>query len=308
MKNNIPGFLLENPPAESFQQNNGRVKIAFIEKGIHHLADVVKTGYVQWETASRDNFFQGIDARIKVLFLLFYVIIVSLKKDILSEFVIAAFVLVLTVLSRLDILSHYRRIISLAFFFGFLIALPSAFNVMTKGDIIIPIAHLSRPYSLWIYEVPEEVGLTTQGMYGVLMLTLRVMNSLALSFLVLNTTPFPEIIKALKILKVPDSFLMIITLSYKYMFLFAKTAEDMHLAKKSRLVGQVSNAEARRWVAGRIAVMLKKTRMRCEEVFKAMLGRGFSDDIKICTVNKLRMRDWCAGITFFSVGILFLWM
>ena len=308
MRNNIPEFLMKKPLAESFNLSRGGLKIAFIEKGIHHLADVVKTGYVQWETASRDNFFQGIDARIKVLFLLFYVIIVSLKKDILSEIVIAGFVFVLTVLSRLDIINFYRRVIFLSFFFGFLIALPSAFNVMTKGDIIIPIAHLSRPYSLWIYEVPEEVGLTTQGMYGVLMLSLRVMNSLALSFLVLNTTPFPEIIKALKILKVPDSFLMIITLSYKYMFLFAKTAEDMHLAKKSRLVGQVSNAEARRWVAGRIAVMLKKTRMRCEEVFKAMLGRGFSDDIKICTVNKLRMRDWCAGITFFSVGILFLWM
>jgi len=308
MRNNIPGFLLQRPSPDSFELSKGGLKMAFIEKGMHRLADVIKTGYVQWETASRDNFFQGIDARIKVLFLLFYVIIVSLKKDILSEFVIAAFVFVLTVLSRLDIFNFYRRIIFLAFFFGFLIAFPSAFNVITSGEVVIPIAHLSRPYSFWIYKVPEEIGLTREGMYGVLMLTLRVMNSLTLSFFVLNTTPFPEIIKALKVLKVPDSFLMIITLSYKYMFLFAKTAEDMHLAKKSRLVGRVSNAEARRWVAGRIAVMLKKTRMRCEEVFKAMLGRGFSDNIKVCMVNKLRARDWFTGVTFFIVGILFLWM
>jgi len=308
MKNNIPGFLLERPSSESFERNRGGLKMAFIDKGIHHLADVIKTGYVQWETASRDNFFQGVDARIKVLFLLFYVIIVSLKKDILSEVVIAAFVFVLTVLSRLDILNLYRRIISLAFIFGFLIAFPSAFNVITNGEVVIPIVHLARPYSFWIYRIPEEIGLTREGMCGVLMLTLRVMNSLALSFFVLYTTPFPEIIKALKVLKVPDSFLMIITLSYKYMFLFAKTAEDMHLAKKSRLAGQVSNTDARRWIAGRIAFMLKKTRMRCEEVFKAMLGRGFSDDIKICMVNKLGARDWFTGATFFIVGILFLCM
>ena len=308
MRNNIPEFLLEKPPAESFSPSRGGLKIAFIEKGMHRLADVIKTGYVQWETASKDNFFQGIDARIKVLFLLFYVIIVSLKKDILSEIVIAGFVFVLTILSRLDIINFYKRIIFLAFFFGFLIALPSAFNVITNGEVVVPIAHLSRPYSFWIYQLPKEIGLTREGIYGVLMLTFRVMNSLALSFFVLNTTPFPEIIKALKVLKVPDSFLMIITLSYKYMFLFAKTAEDMHLAKKSRLVGQVSDAEARRWVAGRIAVMLKKTRMRCEEVFKAMLGRGFSDDVKICTVNELCAKDWCAGVIFSIAGMLFLWM
>lgn len=308
MKNNIPGFLLEKPPAESLKRSKGGLKIAFIEKGIYHLTDVIKTGYVQWETASRDNLFQRIDARIKVVFLLFYIIIVSLKKDILSELAIAAFVFVLAVLSRLDIFNLYRRIIFLAFFFGFLIALPSACNVITKGEVVIPLVHLSRPYSLWIYQVPEKTGLTRQGLCGVLMLSLRVMNSLALSFFVLNTTSFPEIIKALKVLKVPDSFLMIITLSYKYMFLFAKTAEDMHLAKKSRLVGQVSNAEARGWVAGRISVMLKKTRMRCEEVFKAMLARGFSDDIKICSVNKLSARDWVTGVTLFIVGILFLRM
>lgn len=140
------------------------------------------------------------------------------------------------------------------------------------------------------------------------MLTSRVMNSLALSFFVLYTTPFPEIIKALKVLKIPDGFLMIITLSYKYMFIFAKTVEDMHLAKKSRLAGQVSNAEARRWIAGRLAFIFKKTRLRCEEIFKAMLGRGFSDNIKIYGVRKLHARDWVTGITFFFVGVLFLWM
>lgn len=140
------------------------------------------------------------------------------------------------------------------------------------------------------------------------MLTSRVMNSLALSFFVLYTTPFPEIIKALKVLKVPDGFLMIITLSYKYIFIFAKTVEDMHFAKKSRLAGQVSNAEARRWIAGRLAFIFKKTRLRCEEIFKAMLGRGFSDNIKIYGVGKLHARDWAAGITFFFVGVLFLWM
>lgn len=306
MGKKIPPFLLERPPSNSFNRDKGALKTPFIEKGIHHLADVIKTGYIQWETASKDAFFQRIDARIKVLFLLFYMIIVSLKKDILSEALIGAFVFILTVISRLNIVIFYKRVLFWGFIFGFLMALPSALNVITRGEIIFPILHLPKPYGYWIYQIPEQIGVTREGIYGVIMLTLRVMNSLALSFFVLYTTPFSEVIRALKVLKVPDTILMIVTLSYKYIFIFAKTVEDMHLAKKSRTVGQVSDTEGRRWVAGRIAFMVKKTRLRCEEIFKAMLSRGFADTIRIYGFRKLPSRDWSVGIALFLMGILLL--
>jgi len=299
---------LAKPASCDYRQGQGKIKTSFLEKGIHHLADIIKTGYVQGETAALDNFFQKIDARIKVLFLLAFVIIVSLKKDILSEFLIGIFVALLVIISRLNLFSFYRRVLFLGFIFGFLISLPSACNVITRGEIILPILQLSKPYSFWIYRIPAEIGITREGMYGVAMLTLRVTNSLALSFFVLYTTTFPDIVKALKILRIADGFLMIITLSYKYIFIFARTVEDMHLAKKSRLAGQVSNAEARRWIAGRIAFIFKKTQLRCEEIFKAMLGRGFSEHVRIYGVGKLQPRDWAVSVVFSLMGILFLWI
>lgn len=308
MKSKMPSFLLERPSSESFSRAGGGLKMPFIEKGMHHVAHVIKTGHIQWETASKNDLFQSIDARIKVLFLLFYVIIVSLKKDILPEVLIGLFVFTLAMISRLNIFSLYKRVLFFGFIFGFLIALPSAFNMITKGEIIFPLIHLSKPYRFWIYQIPEEIGLTREGVNGVMLLTSRVMNSLALSFFVLYTTPFPEIIRALKLLKIPDGFLMIITLSYKYMFIFAKTIEDMHLAKKSRLAGQVSNADARRWIAGRMAFIFKKIKLRYEETFKTMQSRGFSGSIKIYSVRKLRMHDWITGVILFLVGVLFLWI
>ncbi|MDA8085305.1 MAG: cobalt ECF transporter T component CbiQ [Nitrospiraceae bacterium] len=303
MENKIPAFLLERPSSVTIK---GTIKMPFIEKGIHHVASVIKTGYIQWETASKDNFFQKIDPRIKVLFLLFFVLIVSLKKDIMPEVMIGAFVFILTLVARLNILSLYKRVLFFGFIFGFLIALPSAFNTITKGEIIFPILHLSKTYSFWIYRIPKEIGLTGEGVYGVVMLTSRVMNSLAISLFVLYTTPFPDIIKALKVLRVPDGFLMIITLTYKYIFIFAKTVEDMHLAIKGRLAGQVSNSNARRWIAGRIAFIFMKTRLRCEEIFKAMLGRGFSGSIRIYGGKKLNARDWITGAILLLSGFIFL--
>ena len=280
----------------------------FLERGINHLASIIKEGYAQWEGSLQIGFFQKIDPRVKVLFLLFFILIVSLKRDVLPETYICGFVFVLVLFSRLSILKVYRRVLFLGFLFGFLIALPSAFNVITKGEIVLPLARFSRPYNFWIYHIPADIGITREGIHGVAMLTVRVINSLSLSFLVLHTTPFPEIIRALKVLKVPDSFLIVITLCYKYIFIFSKTVEEMHFAKKSRIVRELSNREAREWIMGRIAFLFRKTRLRCEEIFKAMMGRGFSDSIKFYGSRKMGTADWCAAILLFFSGILFLFI
>jgi cobalt ECF transporter T component CbiQ len=308
MENRIPSFLLTRSTPGSFKQGKGIVKVPFLERGIDHLAGVIKNGYAHWNFSSQNGFFQRIDARVKVLFLLVFILIVSLKGNVLQETCIWIFVFVLTLVSRLSILKIYRRVLLLGFTFGFLVALPSAFNMIARGEIILPIARLPKSYDFWIYHIPADIGLTGEGIYGVAMLTLRVINSLSLSFLVLYTTPFHEVIRALKALKVPDSFLIIITLSYKYIFIFSKTVEDMYLAKKCRIVRELNHAEAREWIAGRMAFIFRKSRLKCEEVLRAMIGRGFSDSIKFCGFGKMRMADWCAAIFLFLVAILFLLM
>ena len=308
MANRIPSFLLTRSTPGSFKQGKGTVKVPFLERGIDHLAGVIRNGYAQWKFSSQNGLFQRIDARVKVLFLLFFIVIVSLKRDVLSETCIWTFVFVLTLFSRLSILKVYRRVLLLGFVFGFLVAFPSAFNVITGGEIIYPIVRLPKSYNFWIYHVPADIGLTREGIGGVVMLTLRVINSLSLSFLVLYTTPFHDVMRALKVLKVPDSFLIIITLCYKYIFIFSKTVEDMHLAKKSRIARELNRAEAREWTVGRMAFIFKKSRLRCEEVFKAMIGRGLSDSIKFYGFGKMRMADWCAATLLFFAAILFLFM
>jgi cobalt ECF transporter T component CbiQ len=306
MKNKIPSFLTEQQSSAPFVRAGGNTRMTFLEKGIHQLTDVIKSGYIQWDTASMDGFFQRLDARIKVIFLVMFIIIVSLKKEIVPEIVLAGFVFILALMSRLNIISFYKRIFFLGFLFGFLIALPSAFNIITGGEIVLPLLQFSRDYHFWIYHIPSEIGITREGLNVVAMLSLRVVNSLSLSFLVLYTTPFPDIIKALKVLKVPDGFLMVISLCYKYIFIFAKTVEDMHLAKKSRLVRHVDNDDARSWAVGRIGFIFRKTRIRCEEIFKAMLAKGFTEDIKLYDARKLSSYDLMTGGVLSLIGVIFL--
>lgn len=306
MGSKIPPFLLTRSSPSILKGPKEKVKWPFLEKGIHHVAALIKQGYAQWESSTRKGFFQGIDARIKVLFLLFFILIVSLKREIASQVAIGLFVSLLVWSSRLNLLRLYGKVFFLGFFFGFLIALPSAINAITPGEVVFPLLKLSRPYRFWIYQIPADIGLTRQGLQGVMMLTLRVMNSLAVSFLVLHSTPFPEFVRALKVLKVPDSFLMIVTLCYKYVFLFAKTVEDLYLAKKARLVRPLRADQAQEWIVGRIAFIFRRTRIRCEEVFKAMLGRGFSDAVRFYGSGRITRRDWLKAIFLGGAGIVFL--
>lgn len=305
MQERIPEFLTRKavPPAALPGSSGGRTSL--VNKGLEHVAAILRTGFIQWETAGRQGLLQGLDARVKVLFLLLFIVLVSLKKTIPSEGAIGFFLLGLALVSRIDLWRFYRRVFVLTFFFGLLLSLPSACNILTPGEVVVPLLHLQSIRTFGGMTLPPEIGLTAEGLRRVALLSLRVMNSLTVTFLVLATTPFMEFIKALKILRVPDVFLMTIALTYKYIFIFASTVYDMHLARKSRLAGVAKGGEARRWTAGRIAFMYHKSRQRCEEVFKAMSARGLSDSMKLRGLPPLSRRDWLAAAGALLAVILF---
>jgi cobalt/nickel transport system permease protein len=308
MRNKIPAFLLSKPSPVIDTREQGPLQASYIEKGMKYLSETITAGFINVGQETGKGLFRNLDPRLKVLFLVFFVLIVSLKRDIFPEAVMALFLVLMIALSRIDFWRFYRKIIGLTFFFGFFIAFPAAFNLVTPGEVIIPVATLSKAYDFWIYHIPREIGLTRQGIEGVVMLCLRVMNSLTISLLVIHTTPFHKIIKALKVFRVPETFLLIITLSYKYIFVFAKTVEYMYLARKSRLVGMVKNDEARMWIAGRIVFMFRKTMARYEEVFSAMVARGFCEEVKLSEFGALGRMDMFSGSFFLITGIVFLWM
>lgn len=296
MKNNIPAFLLEK------RRDSGEVPAgansAFIDQGLKRLASIVKSGYINIEFLANDSLIRRIDARIKVLFGLFLIIMITLKRDAASGACILLLIVALALISRLNLLAFVRRAFFFGFLFGFLISLPSSLNLIARGEIILPLFELPHAYNFWIYHIPQNIGFTLEGIKGALMLTLRVTNSVAASYWILCVTPFPDIIRVLKVFKAPDEILMIITLTYKYVFIFAKTVEDMYLAMRSRMAGPLKNGGVRDIMAGRIAFVFKKTQARCEDLFKAMLARGFHNGSQICGFDKMQAGDKAAAGCF----------
>jgi cobalt/nickel transport system permease protein len=286
-----------------FLKGGHKAPRSYLEKGLDHIAKMVKGSYVQWELSSRKGFFQELDARVKVIFMLLMLVAVNVRKDLPTELIIAAFVLVLALASKVGLRVMYARVAFVGFFFGFLIALPSSLNVITPGRVVLPLFSLKGAHTFWVYNIPKEIGVTAGGLFGVAMLTLRVINSVSLAMLVLFTTPFTEIMRALKMFRVPDSVLAIVNLTYKYIFIFANTVEDMHLAKMSRTAGAMDGSEARRWAAGRMGLIFKKTQGKCDEIFKAMLARGFTGEVKLRGRGSMKSTDWLVLAAALTAGI-----
>ena len=308
MISEIPSFLLNSSSAPSQIRGGGRANMSYLEKGIKGFAELFTEGYAQWDLSSKKSFLHDLDARIKIVFWIVLIVVISLKRMVLPEAAIFLFIFTIAGLCRLNLIAFYKKVLVLGFVFGFLVSAPSALNAIVPGKIIMPLLTLSRPYDFWIYHVPQIIGITEEGTSIISLLTLRVLNSLSISFLILYTTAFADIIKALKVIKVPDTFLIIISMTYKYIFTFAHIVSDMHLAKKARLASVTGRKEARNWIAGRIVFVFKKTQIECDEVFKAMLSRGFSGEIKLYHYREMTGKDWATGLCLIAAGMAFLIM
>jgi len=287
----IPSFLLEK---EKIQFNGvaESKKLSFIDKTINNAAAFVSATFVQWQSAKKKGFFQLLDSRVKVMFLLFYVILVSILTSVAAQLLTASILLLLYFFSKLNIISIYKRVFAIGFIFGFLIFIPASLNIFTKGENVFTVLRFSHPHSWWIYNIPQEIAITHEGIRTVLRLTLKVFNSVSIVLLVVSTTTFERIVKSLSFFKIPDIFLLTLTLSYKFIFILSNTVIETYRAIKMRWWNRGSVREAEEIVAGRIGYLFRKSWERYELVYMSMISRGFTGRVNFCYFSKLKPNDF----------------
>lgn len=303
MREEIPAFLFQKEVDRAPGSKKG-LPSSYFDRSIQSLSKFILTTYMEWETASQRGLFQRIDPRIKIVFLIYFIVIASLLKNINSAILLGTLILVLCILSKLPLFQFYKKVFITGGIFGFLIPLPSALNLFTPGDLLLPLFSLPKSFIPSASVFPEVIGITSEGLLGVLMMACRVINSLSITLLVFYTTSFPEMMRGFSFFRVPEAMVMIMTLTYKYVFLFVKMIQEMYLARKARYMGGEKESTMRSWIAGRIGFIFQRSQRRFEEVYRAMVSRGFSGKIKNPTSPPLCLRDLLAGIFLLVIGIL----
>jgi cobalt/nickel transport system permease protein len=97
---------------------------------------------------------------------------------------------------------------------------------------------------------------------------------LATVILVSNTTPFSNILQALKRVRVPGLLITTIALMHRYLFVMAEEAERMRRARTSRTF---SDRRRFRWktLASVVAQLFVRASERAERIYDAMCARGW---------------------------------
>jgi cobalt ECF transporter T component CbiQ len=150
--------------------------------------------------------------------------------------------------------------------------------------------------------LPLGLAITRTGVSTVLFLLLRVSTSVSLTLLLILTTPWNTVLSALSVLRVPDEFILILGMTYRYIYLLLRLANDMFLSRQSRMVGRMSGAEERKMLAAISGSLLSRSLNLSSEVYLAMVSRGFRGPLKTLQPFRMTARDWAWLAAFLAIS------
>lgn len=249
---------------------------SFIEATLASLLRASEYAAAAEHSAESRGLLQRVDPRVKVVGLILLVIVVAASRHLVVIAALFAFALGLALCSRIGIGKLASWVWTPVLIFTGAIALPAM--------VFAP-----------------------QGLRSTAFLLSRAETAATLSALLVLTTPWPWILKALRVLKCPTVLVAILGMTYRYVFEILRTALDMFESRRSRTVGSLSPAESRLLAASAVGVLLSKSVHLSSDVHLAMQSRGFRGEVHVLPDFRARAADWCWLAGFVLLAAAALW-
>ena len=125
--------------------------------------------------------------------------------------------------------------------------------------------------------------------------------SVQATLLLTATTPFPQLLRALRALQLPAVLVATLALAYRYIFVLADEVERLLRARDSRSAhGEAGSGGTLLWrarVTGRMAgTLLLRAFERSERTYIAMLSRGYDGELRALDEPAPERRDLLVGV------------
>ncbi|MGA2212953.1 MAG: cobalt ECF transporter T component CbiQ [Bryobacteraceae bacterium] len=258
---------------------------SYVERTIASLVAASERAAIAEQVAFSQGALQRVDPRVKVagLFALIIVVAASRRLSVIAALFVAAAMLAAASHVRMRRLAVWVWLPVL--FFTGAIALPAIF--LTPGRAL-------------------AFAITEQGLRTAAFLIGRAETASTLSALLVLTTPWPWVLKALRIFRCPMLVVAILSMTYRYIFVILQTALEMFEARQSRTVGVLPPSERRRLASSAAGVLLSKSVQMSGEVHQAMRSRGFRGEIHLLQDFRARSADWywLAGFALLAAAAL----
>jgi cobalt/nickel transport system permease protein len=268
----------EAPSGTRRRRSGGR---SLARKTADSVARAVTEVLQNEELAARPGLLQRFDPRIKLLTLVLFAVTASLVHSVWVLVALIGVTIVLAAASRVGVATFERKVWLSAGLLAFLVAAPSALRIFTPGPVVVSLGPLS---------------FTEPGLMGVATLVTRVVAAAGFALLVIWTMRWSDLLKALSAMRLPDVVVATLAMTQKQILTLLRTVEQIHLARESRTLTRGSARADRAWVTERMAFVVRKSMKTADDVYDAMLSRGFTGAMPSLVKLRLRPRDWAWSV------------
>lgn len=290
----LPDWMIEQDIGFSIPGKKN--KSNFLQKSLRNMRAVICEDRQTERYARCSGMLQQASPQIKLISMLVLILAINMSRQILLLLGVWLFVLVVMRVSHLPVWGLQKRTWGLIPLLTLLFSLPAALNIFLDGTPLFYLRHATLTVNWLGISCPEGIFVTKQGLTAAIFLFLRVGISFSLGILLVMTTPVTDIFRSLRILRVPDLFIMIMEMTYRYMMVLLSVSIEMFDARTLRTVGNLPPQWQRAQVGSSIASLFARSIALSEEVYQAMCARCYTGEIPVTSGDEASQLELAARI------------
>jgi cobalt/nickel transport system permease protein len=157
---------------------------------------------------------------------------------------------------------------------------------------------------------PWLLAPTDAGLLRFTSIFIRAWLSVQMAILLTATTQFPDLMHALRHLRLPATLVAVISFMYRYLFVLSDEVLRLLRAREARSarLGNKRSGGSLFWrakVAGNMAGQLfLRSYDRSDRIYQAMLARGYRGHFLTLNPHRMTARDWQLGGTVSLILVL----
>ncbi|MGD8996610.1 MAG: cobalt ECF transporter T component CbiQ [Anaerolineae bacterium] len=244
---------------------------------------------------ARASFVHTLDARVKLALVVLFIISVALTPDGAwgAYGLLTGVTLAVGVVSQLGARFVQRRAV---------VVIPLALAAVTVVFSTPGQRLLTIPVFGW------ELDVTDGGLVRFASILLKSWLSVQMAVVLTASTPFPDLLRAMRDIGLPTVLVAIVGFTYRYIFVIGDEALRMMRARAAR--SGVPGGKGGRSVLWRARVtgamvgsLFLRSIERSERIYDAMVARGYDGEVRSLRPSVLRTRDLVIGLVFLLVII-----
>ena len=268
-------------------------QLSFVGSTIRGFTVALSRALASEQLAARSGLLQNIDPRVSLIGFLSLAVAVIVSRRLPVIIALFALSVFIALLSGVQIGPLAKRVWLVVFAFTGLIAVPALF--VTPGETLFTFS--------W-----APLSISKPGLRTAAFLVLRAETAVTMMTVLVLCTPWNRLLKALRMLRVPAEIVTMLTMTHRYLFLLIETAQQMFEARQSRTVGHLSGQQQRKLMTSAAGVLLSKSVGLSEEIYMAMISRGFRGEIYLLSELRLRSVDYLAMAGFLAASLSAVWL